>query len=161
MRKSDIESQKYFSAWNTAIKLTWNVPRATRTYFVQEILCPNLPSMKTRVLSKFHGFFLNLLSNDSKEIQVAARISARDVRRNLGSNVRYLQDMTGWNPWDSTKREIKETMRTEEMVHVSVEDEWRLPYLQRILLERMTAHFQSNQEEEERLQSLINSLTIN
>ena len=65
------------------------------------------------------------------------------------------------NPRDSNERKIKETLRKEEMVHMSVEDEWRLLYLQRILGERMTAHFQSNQEEEERLQSLINSLTIN
>ena len=117
--------------------------------------------MKTRALTKFHGFFSSLLSSDSMEVRVAARISARDIRRNLGSNVRYLQDMTGIIPWDSCKRETKIILKKEELVDVNVEDEWRLPYLKRLLCQRIMAHYNSEEEEEERLQSLINSLAIN
>ena len=155
------ESQKYFSAWNTALKLSWDVPRACRTYIVQQVLSPDIPCMRTKVLSRFHGFFLGLLQSPSREIQTAARISARDIRRNLGANVRLLYDTTGVDPWDESPNTVKRLIREKEMVHVDEDDLWRLSYLRRLLSERTVAHYQHEQDKEESLQSLIDSLVIN
>ena len=47
------------------------------------------------------------------------------------------------------------------MVDVDDDDLWRLSYLRRLLSERTVAHYQHEQDKEESLQSLIDSLVIN
>ena len=120
-----------------------------------------MPCMKTRILSKFHSFFLNLLESPSMEVQVAARISASDIRRNLGGNVHLLHDITGANPWDKCTTVMKRMLKSEEGISVRDDDVWRLPYVRKLLGEILMAHYEHEVEKEERFQILINSLVIN
>ena len=95
------------------------------------------------------------------ELQIAARISARDIRRNLGGNVRLLHDITGVNPWDARTTVMKRMLKREEVISIRDDDVWRLPYVRKLLGERLMAHYEHEVEKEERLQILINSLVIN
>ena len=54
---SSSSTARYCAAWNTAIKLCWDVPRSCRTYFIQQVLAPDTESMKDKILLKFHVFF--------------------------------------------------------------------------------------------------------
>ena len=70
---SSREAQMVFSAWRTGAKISWDVPRSTHTYFVQEVLTPNILSLELRILRNFVGFFQSLLCSPSTEISVLAR----------------------------------------------------------------------------------------
>ena len=52
---SDMASQ-YFNAWTTCVKLTWQVPRATHTYFAEHLLCCGLTSVRMDTLARYCTF---------------------------------------------------------------------------------------------------------
>ena len=83
----DLESdqvQQLLRCWYTCVKLAWNVPRATHTYFVDNLLSTGLSSTMIRYLQYFRG----LLRSPCKEVLLMAKLSARDVRSSVGRNLR-------------------------------------------------------------------------
>ena len=74
------EAQRIFSAWRMGIKITWDLPRSTHSYLVQEVLSSGLQSLELRLLKNFAGFFRNLLNSSNAEAAALARLAARDVR---------------------------------------------------------------------------------
>ena len=56
---------------------------------------------------------------------------------------------------------MRAALRQREMVTVPTEDEWRLPYLRRLLEERLQYHFRGDTAVEAKLQKLIDSLCVN
>ena len=77
----------FTNAWRTGHKLAWDVPRGCHTYLVEEVLAPQVASLKASLLSKFVGFFRSLITSPSSEVMVVAMLAARDVRSNLGRNL--------------------------------------------------------------------------
>ena len=155
------EARMFLSAWKTGHKLAWGVDRRCRTYLVQEVLAPHVPSLEAGLLSKFHGFFLSLLQSPSHEVSVVARLAARDIRSNLGSNLDLLQKKSKLDPWVATRHEVKTALAKTGQVEVPAQDAWRVTYLQRLLVQKLEAHYKCEKEKEERLITLINSLVIN
>ena len=119
--------------------------------------------MKARVLTRFFGFFESLLDSNSIEVQVTARLSARDKRKTLGSNLDVLKCLTDIDPWSSNKSLIRQRMieikrsRTNDVDG----DAWRVTYLSKLLERRTIAYHNNNREEEQYVQSLIDSLVVN
>ena len=46
------EAQMVFSASRTGVKISWDIPRSTHPYLVQEVLTPGLQSLKQGILKK-------------------------------------------------------------------------------------------------------------
>ena len=155
------EVNMLFSAWKTGIKLAWDVHQGCRTYLLQTVLAPDITSLKVNLLTQFHGFFRGLLDCPSHEVRVVTLLAARDIRSNLGSNMALLQNQTGLNPWVIGRSNLKQELKKAERVMIPDSDIWRVDYLQRLLNERLVAHYKCNQEEEKKLINLINSLVIN
>ena len=80
-------------------KLTWNVPRATRTYLVQKVLAAGLSSARVDILARYANFFRSLRVSPCQEVSVMASIAGRDVRTTTGRNLKLLEELTGLNPW--------------------------------------------------------------
>ena len=57
-------------SWRTGHKLVWDVPRGCHTYLVEEVLAPQVASLKASLLSKFVGFFRSLITSPSSEVMV-------------------------------------------------------------------------------------------
>ena len=85
------EFEMICSAWRTGVKLAWGVHRGCRSYILQQVLTPGIPSLRVNLLMRFHTFFRSLLVSPSPEVQVAALLAARDLRSSLGSNLALLQ----------------------------------------------------------------------
>ena len=64
-----------FNSWNTGIRLTWSVPRATRTYLVQQVLSAGLTSAKVDILARYRNFFHGLRQSPCYEVAVMADLS--------------------------------------------------------------------------------------
>ena len=118
-------------------------------------------TLQSRIFSIFRGFFQSLLSSPSVEVQTAARISARDVRTNLGSNIKLVESITGSSLWTSSKGHLMEALREMERQEVPDVDHWRVGLLTKLLQQRLTAYYGADDENVKRLQDMIDSLVIN
>ena len=143
------------------VKLAWGVPRATYTYFVQQCLAPGATGARAEVLARFTGFFTGLRNSLSPEVRTVALLAARDLRTTTGSNIRKVEEASGLSVWSSTTAQVRSAVRQRELVSVLVADLWRLPYLKRLLEQRLQHHYRGEKEEETIIQSLIDSLCVN
>ena len=88
-------------------------------------------------------------------------MSSRDLRRNLGANVSFLREVTGLDPWESTRERIRDKLIMRERREVEEVDHWRLNCLRSLLNSQTSAHYNGQFEEEASIQELIDSLVIN
>jgi hypothetical protein len=52
-------AESYFKAWNTSVKLAYNVPRSTFSYLVEGFFAAGHMSLKNQILSRCPGFVQN------------------------------------------------------------------------------------------------------
>ena len=150
-----------FNAWTTAVKLAWGVPRATRSYLVQQVLTPGVSSARADILARFAGFFRALRKSPSSEVSVMANLVGRDLRSTTGRNLAYLQDCSGLDPWVFGSDRLKVEVTKKEAVDVPAVDEWRIPYLRKLLEQKQMLHYMGDKESEVSVTKLIDSLCIN
>ena len=74
---SCLSAAAFFSAQTVA----WGIPRATRTYFVQQCPAP--------------GFYTGLRNSPSPEVRTLALLAGRDLRTMTGSNIRKVEEASG------------------------------------------------------------------
>ena len=156
-----VKAMQVYNTWNTTVKLAGGLPQRTRTYIFQQLLNCGHTSARVDILSRFVKFFHSLRSSASQEVQVLSRFLARDVQSVTGKNLRLVQEITQLNPWTASYGRLKEALVTEELVEVPQVDSWRLPYLCTLLGQRKEAATKALEEEEKRLDYLIQSLVIN
>ena len=154
-------ARQVFNSWTTAVKLTWAVPRATRTYLVQQLLNSGLTSARVDILARYCGFLRSLRNSPCHEVTVMANLAARDIRSTTGSNIKLLEESSGLNPWEYGTSHMKQELVKKDVVNIPDQDNWRIGYLASLLEQRQVHHYQGNDEEEQRLTSLIDSLCIN
>ena len=107
------------------------------------------------------GFFRSLLDSPSSEVAVVARLAARDLCSSVGTNLALLQRETGLDPWVVGPGHLQAALLAKERVEVPDRDKWRVPYLERLLAERLQAYYIADTLAEEQLTVLINSLVVN
>ena len=90
-----------------------------------------------------------------------SRMLARDIRSTLGKNLRLIAELAGMNPWTAPLSVIQEALVDNETVPVPQGDEWRIPFLWKLLKLRSQAYYAANDEDVETLSSYIRSLVIN
>ena len=155
------ECEMMSNAWGTGHKLAWNVPRECRTYLVQEVLAPHVSSLRCSLLHRFVGFFRGLLQSPSHEVTAVALLAARDIRSNLGANLKLVQEKSKLDPWMAGMDQLRAALEAADRVEVPQLDSWRPAYLKKLLAQRLQAHYRADTREEERIQTLIVSLVKN
>ena len=86
-----------------------------------------------------------------------ALLAGRDLQNTTGSNMRVVEEASGMSVWNSTTAKVRSAVRQRELVPVPPVDLWRLPYLRRLLEQRLQHHYRRDKEEETRIQSLIDT----
>ena len=146
---------KYYRCWNTCTKLTWNCPRSTHTYFVTCQLAADFVPIRTKILVKYVKFFQSLLNSNSPEVALVANLVGHDVSSTTGGNLYRLGKETGLNPWTASPIMVRMALQQSDTV-VPEEDLWRLPLLEKLLLQRYNLELEVKDTSE--VQSLIDSL---
>ena len=149
------------NAWRTGHKLACDVPRACHIFLVESMLAHHVPSLRASLLHRATDFFHGLLAGPSHEVTVVALLAARDLRSSLGANMTLVREESGLDPWVAGRSMLQAALEAADRAMVPHLDRWRLPYLVNLLSYRLQAHYLADMEEEQRLQSLINSLVIN
>ena len=72
-----------------------------------------------------------------------------------------VEEASGLSVWNSTTAQVRKAVRQKEMVAVPARDGWRLPYLKRLLEQRLEFYYSGDKENESRIQALIDSLCVN
>ena len=127
----------------------------------EEVLAPQVSSMKASLSSKFIGFFHCLITSPSNEVMVVTMLAARDLRSNLGKNLSMVRETTGLDPWVARPGQLRAALNLSDRREVPEMELYRVPLLQKLLGQRLQAHYMADVEEEERLTALINSLVVN
>ena len=144
------------------MKLAWGVHRGCRTFLLQQVLAPEVTSLRVNLLLRFRTFFRSLLNSPSPEVQVAVRLAARDLRSPVGSNLALLRKETGGlDPWTAGPGQLKRALLQSEAKPVPTQDAWRVPFLRRLLEERLHHFYMGDKLQESRFQGPIDSLIVN
>ena len=141
------------SALPFLVKLTYDVPRSTHTFLVDNVLVRDFLTVKQPLVGRFVKFFGRLRKSISREVQVVANIVGRCARSNTGSNLHRIQIETGLDPWVVPHWMI---MYKIKRAATKPEDAYGVQYLQKLLEARLDA--KENIQDTEELNSLINSL---
>ena len=99
----------------TSVKVAWDVPRATHTYLVDNLLSCGLLNVKQQLVSRFVNFFRSLLKSQSKEVKVVASIVARCARSTTGRNLMNIQVETNMDPWREEAWKIRQAVKFKEV----------------------------------------------
>ena len=97
--------------------------------------------MRTDLIGRYVTFFKSLRKSPYKEVSVLVHIVARDIRTNTGSNLQLIKNSTGFDPWCCSSQQVKIALG-EVLVDMASSDQWRLPYLSKLLEERGELHYQ-------------------
>ena len=112
------KAAQVFSAWNTAVKLTWSCPRWTRTFLLQQVLSCGFTSARTDVLSRYGKFFKGLRTSVSDEVRVLFNFVARDLQSTTAKNIKLLKESAGEDPWTTRPSKLKEGIHKIEVLHI-------------------------------------------
>ena len=151
------EAQKFYGVWRLNVLLSHNLPRETHRYFLP-MLAPGAVSAKGEILARFVSFFRGLRTAPSHEVVTAALLLARDRRTTLAKNIAFVKSQTGQDPWTASPQLVRSVILQKEAVEPPPEEAWRLPYLAKLLGQRDQLHTLGMEEEETRVQLLIDSL---
>ena len=121
------KAEQFFKSWNTCVKLVYDVPRSTFTYLVEGFFAANHTSLRNQVLSRYPGFYRNLLGSPSREIRILARIVTNDPRSSTCANLKYLENVSNLNqPQFYSATRVKISLPVKE---VPEPERWRLGLL--------------------------------
>ena len=81
------------------------------------------------------------MENPSLEVSILVHLVGRDIRTTTGNNLHLIRDLTGLDPWSCTSRLVKEEL-VNSVKEVPAQDMWRLPYLCKLLEQRVERHHQ-------------------
>ena len=124
--RGDMANQ-VFKAWNTCIKLAWQVPRSTNTYFVDRLLSCGISHVRDDILARYVTFLKSLRESPSEEVSVLVHLVGRDIRTTTGNNLHLIRDLSGLDQWACTSRDVKKVLREPERGARAVHMETGLP----------------------------------
>ena len=112
----------------------YQVPRVTHSYFL-DYLSGGLVIVRRDVLNRYSGFYKSLLTSPCREVNILAKVGARDIRTTTARNLRMLELETGGLTWAASSGRLREELAIREPVVTRV-DAWRIPYFESFLEER-------------------------
>ena len=103
-------ANRAYRAWNVTIKMAHDLPRQTRTYIVDNYLCP-LPSVRQLIIRRYVQFVQSLITSDNPIISQLASLSINSVRSVTGKNVINIRNEFGLDPITVNKRNFSVSKR--------------------------------------------------
>jgi hypothetical protein len=98
------KASQVYSAWDTAVKLTWSCPRWTRTFLLQQVLACSMRSARTDILGRYGKFCLGLRTSVCQKVRVLFNFVSRDLQCTTAKNLKVVRDLAGLDPWTTGPR---------------------------------------------------------
>ena len=142
-----------YRTWNTCVKLAWDVPRSTHTFFVDGMLGSGLPSIRQQILGRYPKFIRSLLDSPSLEVAVIARLVMRDAKTTTGRNVLNLKIETSLDAVCAPLSKFRELFSS---ARVPALDHWKFYLLSKYL--KLRDDLEMKCEDTNYINDLIDSL---
>ena len=120
------ECQRFFAAWNVAIRICFDVDRSTHRYFIEELTDGLHP--KVMLCSRFASFHRSLVSCDKFQVRYLARLQQADQRTVFGRTLSRIGQECGSS--FPSKAVVKKKMK---YFAVPEDEAWRPPLLSDLL----------------------------
>ena len=143
----------YCRSWNTNIKLTFDVPRETHTYIVENCLASEYKPVIQEMYSRYIKFLNSLKTSASIEVQHLFSVVSNEVQSTTGGNIYTIIKRTGLNPLEILPFHMRASVLKKE---VPENENWRINLLAKYLERRkeLNSLFLETKE----ISSLIESL---
>ena len=125
---------------------------------MENLLAATFCSFAMSIKSKYVKFFQNLLTSKSKEVRLLSELVGRDASSTTGRNLIMLEQETGVSSWSSSPRQVSDILSA-VVTPVPEQDEWRLPYLQKLLTERYKLNAEAKDTQD--ISFIIDNLCVN
>ena len=139
------------------MKLSWEVPRGTHTYFVDNLLSCGFPSIRQQILTRYVKFYRTLLKSPSKEVAVVAKIIGDNANTKTGSNLLSIRLETRLSVRTSPIVKFKETLNSPKPGPAI--DMWRINLLEKYI--HVRNNLQLRCEDTKFIDGLIETLCTN
>ena len=149
------EAHKFYGVWRLNMLLAHNLLRETHRFFLP-MLAPEAVSAKGEILARFIAFFRGRRTAPNHEVVTAALLLARHRRSMLARNIAYVMSQSG----PASPQLVRSVVMKRKAMEPPPENAWRLPYLAKLLAQREQLDTLSMEEEEGKVQQLIDSLCI-
>ena len=128
-------AEQVYRAHNTAVKLSWGMPRETHTWAVTHLLRCGQPSAREKILSGYVGFLARLHKSACWEVRIMAEIELHDASSVTGENIGGIIKEFGADPRRITPHQMS-VLYKENIVPMHPEEHWKLSMLEEMLWER-------------------------
>ena len=152
------KASQIFSAWDTAVKLSWSCPRWTRTFLSQQVLSLDMTSAKTDILGRYGKFAKGLKSSTCDEVRVLFNLVSRDLQSTTGKNLKLVMVKSGLDCLTTSPFKLKKALHMNQTVDIPEQDAWRIPYLTTLLGQLQEAKGLAEDNSIKIIQGLIDSL---
>ena len=152
------KASQVYSAWDTAIKLTWSCPRWTRTFLLQQVLACGDTSARTDILSRYGKFFRGLRTSVSQEVRVLSNYVARDLQTTTAKNIKFVEAESATDLWTAGPGKLKQALHSNQVVDIPRQGEWMVIYLGSLLRQLKEAKYHVQEKRVTKIQDLIDSL---
>ena len=119
---------KLYTAWNTYIRLLFNVPRDTHRYLIKSI--SQCLHVKTMLASRCVSFYETIEASSKLCIRFLSNLCKNDLNTVLGRNLFYIANDCFVNLSDLSKMLVKKQMK---YFDVPLDHAWKVPILQKLL----------------------------
>ena len=103
-----------FNSWSTAVKVTWDVPRSTHRFLVDNLLAADFLTVKQDLIGRYVNFFSGLLKSHSPEVRIVASMVGRSARSTTGKNMLGIERETGLDPWTAKAWSVRQEVPRSE-----------------------------------------------
>ena len=149
-----------YSAWDTAVKLTWSCPRWTRTFLLQKVLACDMTSARTDILGRYSKFCKGLRTSVCQEVRVLFNLVSTDLQCTTAKNMKLVRDTAGLDLWTAWPKQLKQAIQKKHTVDVPNQEEWKVRYLTSLLGQLQVAKQLVQDEKTNYIQGLIDSLVL-
>ena len=123
-------ANQVYRAWSTCVKLTWNVPRSTHSYIVDNLLAAPFYTVKQQLIGLYVEFINKLRKSASPEVCIIFSMVSRCARSNTGKNILNIERETLCDPWRTPSWLIRDQVNR---VDVPSSELWRIHYIRKLL----------------------------
>ena len=152
------KASQLYSAWDTAVKLSWGCPRWTRTFLLQQVLTGDESSARVNILSRYSTFARNLRTSISQEVRTLYNLVSRDLRTTTAKNLEFVTRQSEVDVMTVSPAKVKQALHKNLTVEIPEQEEWKIKYLGSLLRQREEAKLYVQEDKLSRLQELIDSL---
>ena len=131
-------------SWSVSFRMMYSLPRNTHRYFVEPI--SGLPHIKTTLIKNFLGFIEQIELTPKSVAKSLLETIKYDVRSTTGSNLRNIMQLMGKESIDDLCKNHTQELK---FVPVPPEEEWRIGFLNELLMTKQNKAELANFSHEE------------